>query len=225
MEDIRRAALPIIDAQFGLFHDDAGPGNAFWPRQTIVIAKKLHDLKLLSREGTHEKLNYAIQWIQENPGPDAKIAEERLNLSRMFLACIYNDYKEFTSADAVLRQVEEWLESGGCVNDNQRVNCIEIRAELDANWGRLESAEFHYKKALYIAQELLSAKDPSRIGFSFTALENFYLENGNTAAAQAVRQGYNMHLQSMVGEPRDVKNLLLEESKEQGDMVEDVDSE
>ncbi|KAK9788347.1 putative Clr5 domain-containing protein [Seiridium cardinale] len=224
MKEIRHAALPIIDAQFELFHDEAGPGNTFWPRHTINVTKKLHDLGLLSPEDTHKKLNYTIQWIQENPGLDVRQAEERLNSSRMYIACIYNDCKEYAKADAVLSEVEKWVEKGGCANDNQQVNCIEIRAELDAKRGNLESAEYHYKKALALAQELLWGKDPGRIGFSLAALENFYLDNGNLEAAHAVRQGYNTYLKSMVGEPKNEEILLLEDSKEQGDMSEDSDS-
>ncbi|KAI0171654.1 Clr5 domain-containing protein [Pestalotiopsis sp. NC0098] len=225
MDEVRRAAVPIIDAQFELLRDDQGSDNTFWPSQVVILIKKLHDMQLLTPEATVEKLNNCIQWIQQNPGPDTTRTEEQLNSTRMFITCIYIDGGQYTEADAILSLVESWIENGGQPKDFQRVNCAEIRAELDANVGKLESAEFHYKKALEIAQQLLWQVDPGRIGFSFTVLEKFYLDHGRTAAAQAVRHGYNLHLKSMVGDAEQNGRLVLDTTKEEedGNMSEDSD--
>ncbi|ETS81247.1 hypothetical protein PFICI_06249 [Pestalotiopsis fici W106-1] len=223
MDEVRRAAVPIIDAQFELLRDHQGSDNTFWPSQVIVLIKKLHDMHLLTPEATVEKLNSCIQWIQQHPGPDVQRTEELLNSTRMYITCIYIDAGQYEEADTILRVVENWIETGGQPKDFQRVNCAEIRAELDANVGKLESAEFHYKKGLQIAQELLWQVDPGRIGFSFRALEKFYLDHGRTAAAQAVRHGYNEHLKSMVGECSQDGELVLDNLKEEDDVIQDSD--
>jgi tetratricopeptide (TPR) repeat protein len=222
MQGVRRAAVPIFDAQFDLFRSNEGLSTTFWPTNVRIPIKRLHDLGLLSPQAAHEKLNECIQWIQKNPFPDADEAEAQLNATRMFKACIHLDDDEYTEADALLRDVELWVETG-TPEDKQRVNCAEIRAELDSKMGRLESAEFHYKKALQIAQDLLWQTDPGRIGFSFSALENFYLDHGRIAAAQSVRQGYNMHLKSMVGEQTSDQTLLLEDTKYEDDISPESD--
>ncbi|KAH6657363.1 Clr5 domain-containing protein [Truncatella angustata] len=214
VQDVQKLALPITDAQFGLFHDDSRPGNSFWPKHTINVAKKLHDLGLITPEQTHQKLNYALQWIQQNPGPDIQVAEERLNSTRMFIACIYIDHKEYSKSDAVLSEVERWKDNGGLISDNQLVNCTEIRAELEWKMGNNDRSEFLYKKALATAQELLWEKDPGRIGFSFSALENFYIETGNEDAAETVRAAYNAHLQLFVGDAEE-GNMLMEDTRVQ----------
>lgn len=215
MQGIRRAALPIIDAQFKLIHDNGRVGNAFWPRYHINMAKKLHDLGLLSPEATYEKLNYTLNWIEENPGSDRTLAEYKLNNTRLILACIYIDCKEYVQASSVLDKVENWIKEGGLACGNQLVNCTEIRAEICDKTGDYEKSERHYQKALEMAQNLLWEKDPGRIGFSFTALEKFYLDHGRFKAAEAVRDGYNVHLQSMVGTPSSAGNTLLEDVGEE----------
>lgn len=224
VQDIRRAALPIVDAQFRLIHDEASPGNSFWPRYHINMAKRLHDLGLLSADATCEKLNYTLEWIKQNPGPDKELAENKLNSTRMFLSCIFIDCKEYIKASDVLSEVEKWIEEGGLAVENQLVNCTEIRAEICDKTGDYERSEYCYKKALAMAQDLLWEKDPGRIGFSFTALEKFYLDHGKIKAAEGVRHGYNLHLQSMVGDSPSPGNTLLD-SVEDGDESEDSEFE
>ncbi|KAK6077017.1 hypothetical protein SCUP515_05200 [Seiridium cupressi] len=211
--DVRQLSMPLMDAQFALMNSETPSGKLFISKYTVDRAKKLHDLQILSPEATHSKMDTVIQSLRPNIGSGLDIPTIRARVVVIYIlkACIYIDAQEYSKVEAILEEIEPWVKENGIL-----VNFLEIKAIVLSETGRCESAEYYYKLALAKAQELLRESNPARIGFSFMALQEFYEKTGDTEAAQAVRDDYNKHLKSMVGETSQNEVLGDEAEEVQG---------
>ncbi|KAI1861570.1 hypothetical protein JX265_009537 [Neoarthrinium moseri] len=201
--ELRQLAIPLMDAQFELFLREMPEGNTFLPLYSIDVTKLLGDLNVISNEAALSRYDSTIESLrhQIRSGLNAKMAEARLIPTLIFTTLTCLDTQEYGRAEAALAEAEELIDARGEVT-LQKVNLLETKAELLYETGNYGASELHYKKALETAQKLFGTSEAGRIriGHSFTALENFYIQRGDMEGAELVRSGYDEHLKHIVGE-------------------------
>lgn len=217
--DIPQLIARLTGAQIEVLRTETGPDNRFVLNYVRTSAKHLHDRALITPLETHAQMDSIIQVLGPSPYSSLNNSPSDRNVliaAYLFKACIHLDAQEYDEVEAILCQVDPDDPQGYGMSDPQMVNFYEIKAEMLLRRGHYDASEEYYWKTLRTAQEKLSKTMPSRIGYCFMALGQFYEVTKNTEESGRVKALYEEHLQWMAGDefvpqPFDTAALEFEE--------------